>query len=234
MSDAISDLRFDRPDGLDRPNLKAAAAAGIRERILTGRYRPGEKINQDQLADEFGVSRLPIREALIVLEGEGLVHNIARRGAFVAPVSRDDIRDHYAIFGAVAGLAAARAAVSLTKDDYKELQARIDGMRDTSALSNVDDLCFAFHRHVNLAGSTLRLRAELRRLSEGIPARLFTFDPEWRNRARTDHQRILRALKTRDPERAYDSTRDHLRRSSEFAVARLEKLGFWAEEEGTA
>lgn len=231
MHDPISNSGLDGDDlfGLDRPNLKAAAAAKIRERILTGTYRPGEKVNQDALATEFGVSRLPIREALIVLESEGLVENIARRGAFIAEVSREDILDHYAIFGAIAGLAAARAATTMTTDDLARLRQLVTEMRDETSSTGVDRLCYRFHRCVNQAGARRRLRSELRRLSEGIPARLFTFAPEWQAQADADHVEILHALSCGDAVLAYESTREHLRRSGNFAVRRLELSGFWAD-----
>jgi DNA-binding GntR family transcriptional regulator len=230
MSDSISMAPASSPSTreLDRPNLKAAVASSIRELILGGSYRQGDKINQDQLAADFRISRLPIREALIVLEAEGLVENIARRGAFVAPVSRSDVLDHYAIFGAVAGIAAARAATELTDDQLAHLQAIIDQMRNTTDLSTVNALCFSFHREVNQAGAARRLRSELRRLSEGIPSKLFTFAPEWRAQADADHVLIHIALSRRDPELADKSTRDHLHRSGQFAVERLERAGFWS------
>jgi DNA-binding GntR family transcriptional regulator len=213
---------------LDRPNLKAAVASKIREMILGGVYRPGDKINQDQLAADFRISRLPVREALIVLEAEGLVANIARRGAFVASVSRSDVLDHYAIFGVVAGIAAARAATELTDEQLAHLQSMIDEMRNTANLSTINDLCVSFHREVNQAGASRRLRSELRRLSQGIPSRLFTSAPEWRAQADADHVLILIALSRRDPELADKSTRDHLHSSGVFAVERLEHAGFWS------
>ena len=99
---------------VSHPSLKDSAADYLREQILTGRLTPGTKIDQDEISDALGVSRLPVREALIELANEGLVDAVPRRGAFVARLERADIVDHYRIFGLVAGLAASRAATSLT------------------------------------------------------------------------------------------------------------------------
>ena len=92
-----------------RGNLADEVADHIRDSILTGRLRPGTRIDQDAIAKDMGVSRLPVREALISLDQEGLVRTLPRRGAYVERVQREDIADHYQLFGTVAGLAAARA-----------------------------------------------------------------------------------------------------------------------------
>ena len=78
-----------------RRNLAEDVSDHIRDGILTGRLRPGTRIDQDAIAQEFGVSRLPVREALIAWDQERLVRTIARRGAYVQRLERDDIADHY-------------------------------------------------------------------------------------------------------------------------------------------
>jgi DNA-binding GntR family transcriptional regulator len=194
---------------------------------MAGMYRPGDKVNQDQLAEEFGISRLPVREALIVLEAEGLIENIARRGAFVAQLSRDDIFDRYAVYGVVAGLAAARAAADATPDDFTALTSLIIEMKQAGDDPRLDGLCFDFHRRINIAGSTRHLRSELRRLSEGIPPRLFNYSSEWRAQAQQDHREILDALEAGNAKMAFDATSEHMNRSGKFAVSVLEHSGFW-------
>ena len=212
----------------DRRNLKAAVAAAIRDQVLTGRFRPGEKMNQEQLAEEFGTSRLPVREALIILETEGLVDNIARRGAFVAQLTREDIYDYYAVYGVVAGLAAARAAKRVTADNLAALNALIPGMEQEDEAARLNDLCVYFHRTINRAGSTRRLYSELRRLSEAFPPRLSHYPPQWRSQALREHQAILDALQAGDADTALAATAGHFSASGTLAVALLESKGFWA------
>ena len=86
-----------------RHNLADEVATHIRTAILAGRLRSGERIDQDAIADELGVSRLPVREALIALDKEGLVNTIPRKGSYVARIDREDIADHYEIFGQLSG-----------------------------------------------------------------------------------------------------------------------------------
>ena len=69
-----------RAESLRRPNLKQEAAQHVRDMIFSASVRPRERLDQDKIAEQLGISRLPVREALITLEAEGLVENIARRG----------------------------------------------------------------------------------------------------------------------------------------------------------
>ena len=105
-----------RAGTLNHPSLKDTAAAYLREQILTGQLTPGTKVDQDEISVALGMSRLPVREALIELAQESLIDAVPRRGAFVARLERADIIDHYRIFGLIAGLAGAGPRTSLTDD----------------------------------------------------------------------------------------------------------------------
>lgn len=212
---------------LERPNLKAAVALHIRELIFSGQLRPGSKVDQDELARQLGVSKLPVREALITLESEALVHNFPRRGAFVAPLDRTDVRDHYNIFGMVSGLAAERAATALTDeqvDELGELQQRLEA---STSPEEQERLNFTFHRLINRAGSGERLRSVLLLLGQSLPTRFFLNFPGWSEIAHPDHQDILEALRRRDPDAARRAVEHHLRDSADYAVRILEDRGFW-------
>lgn len=208
-------------------SLKDIAAAAIRERIFSGDLKPGSKVDQDALAAELGMSKLPVREALISLDSEGLINSIARRGAFVAELTRDDIRDHYQIFGTVAGLAAQRAATSLTDEQLDELTRLLKEMESVDDPVAQERLNHEFHRLINLAGQSRRLTSVLGLLSKSLPSHFYEFHTQWADTARKDHRRILRALKRRDAEAASKAMSDHLRRGADHAVAFLESTGFW-------
>jgi DNA-binding GntR family transcriptional regulator len=215
--------------GFRRPNLKEAVAAHVRDRILAGELRPGSKIDQDALAESLGVSKLPVREALLQMESEGLVRNIARRGAFVAELEPDDVRDHYYIFGLVSGLAAERAAERLTEDELDELGALVDEMDEVTDPERLETLNFEFHQLINRAGGSGRQLAILRILAASLPARFYSFTEAWPAEARRHHHEILASLRRRDAAAARYATVDHLRAGGEIAVEMLRERGFWAE-----
>ena len=95
--------------------------AHLRDLILTGRVRPGERVDQQALSDELHVSRSPIREALVVLAQEGLVQLSPNRGAFVADITQADIAEHYEVFGTISGRTASLAAEQLSDSQLADL-----------------------------------------------------------------------------------------------------------------
>ncbi len=94
----------------------------LKDGILTGRFRPGERLLENQLAEELGVSRTPIREALRMLEIENLVDLIPRKGAQVKEMSEKDIKDVLEIRKVLEELAAGLAAENITKQEINSLK----------------------------------------------------------------------------------------------------------------
>ncbi len=95
----------------------------IREDILKGNLRPGEKVAEPELAANFGISRTPIREAFRQLESEGYLTVIPRKGAVVASLSERDVAEFYAIKSILEGYAARIAAERLSEKDLERLEA---------------------------------------------------------------------------------------------------------------
>lgn len=106
--------------------ISAAAADALRRRILNGDIRAGAQLRQDALADEFGVSRIPIREALVQLEAEGLVRIIPHRGAFVAELSLEDLEELFELRALLEPRLLRRSAPLLDDADFAEAQAILD------------------------------------------------------------------------------------------------------------
>lgn len=94
----------------------------IRDAILKGSLKPGERVSEPELAERFGISRTPIREAFRQLESEGYLEVIPRKGAVVASLSERDIEEFYAIKIILEGFAARMAADNLTAKDIERLE----------------------------------------------------------------------------------------------------------------
>src|SRR2546421_6975169 len=95
-------------------NASVAATELIREAILDGRLPPGQRLKEEELARELGISRTPVREALLVLQTEGLVDAAPNRGAAVRSHDVDDLEDLYQLRALLEGYAARRAAANIT------------------------------------------------------------------------------------------------------------------------
>lgn len=140
-----------RTIGADHVALREQVLAELRRRIVDGDYAQGERLTETRLADDFGVSRNPVREALRVVEAEGFVQILPRRGAVVATLDETAVRDLFAVREQLETLAAGLAAERATKKDVDRLRRLLaDASAATEAkdFDRVAELNSAFHRAV--------------------------------------------------------------------------------------
>lgn len=215
-----------------RCNLKDDVASYVRELIFSGKLKPDSKIPQDAVAEALGVSKLPVREALIVLEAEGLVVSYPRRGAFVAQLTPDDIYDHYHLFGLLVSAAAERAATRISDEELAELENILEKMEQWDSEESAEgqeEYNDEFHRIINRSGGSRRMNSVLRSIAYGIPDRLYHRTRGWTEGAQHEHRELLDALKERDPERAAKAAAAHIDSGAADAVRILRESGFWDE-----
>jgi DNA-binding GntR family transcriptional regulator len=153
-------------------------ASYIRRLIFEGELRPGMRVPQDAIAQELGVSRIPVREALIVLEREGWVTNEMHRGAFINTLDEPTVRDHYELFGLIYGFAAKRALVRAADDLPEQLGAiQAKFARATTAEEHYD-LSIAFQGLIVKGAASPRINVALRAMSALVPGNFFEEVPE--------------------------------------------------------
>jgi DNA-binding GntR family transcriptional regulator len=212
--------------GVSRRSLSREVADYVRHQIVTGALRRGEKIPQDEVAGQLGLSRLPVREALIMLAGDGLVELRARRGAFVAEISRADIEDQYAIYGVVHGLAAARLVVAPNKEEVIAQLAALNERLKNADRSELMQIGAEFHRVINFTGGSHRQRTVLRALVRSVPAGFFEVDGS-SELALNGHIEILNAIRGDDSDVALTACAKHLKDEAQLVIQQLERRGFW-------
>ncbi len=140
-----------RTIGADHVALREQVLAELRRRIVDGDYAQGERLTETRLADDFGVSRNPVREALRVVEAEGFVQILPRRGAVVATLDETAVRDLFAVREQLETLAAGLAAERATPKDVARLRRLLDdasAATDGKDFDRVAELNSAFHRAV--------------------------------------------------------------------------------------
>ncbi len=187
--------------------MRAQAANELRDRILTGRLRPGDRLDLDQLTAEFGISRTPIREALLELSYEGLVVITPRSGMAVVGITPTDAVDNFAILAALAGKGAQMATERMGEAELGELQrlaADIDGSADVVEANR------RFHRAVNHAARSPRLLVYLRQAIRVVPGNYFELFPEQENRSKREHAALLRAMAAGDASMARRVAENHV------------------------
>jgi DNA-binding GntR family transcriptional regulator len=208
--------------GHSHTSLSARVASELRRGILTGRHRPGERLIEDRLSEEMGVSRMPIREALRTLAAEGLVEIQPRRGASVAEISVDAARDLVEVRATLEGLNARLAARHHEPGIMDELRNVLEQGNAAARSRNVDDLVRLngeFHDKLAQAGRNSILWDIMRTLRERTN---LVFAANGARRAQQDwdeHSKILAAVIDGDEQLAEMLAARHVRRAGEAALA---------------
>jgi DNA-binding GntR family transcriptional regulator len=177
----------------------------LEEAILDGELKPGERLRAEALAQRFGTSRTPIREALLQLEAQGLVEVEHNRGAVVRSFDRDDLRDLYEVRALIEPHAAARAATRIDDGDVARLEQLCD--EEDQLVANEQ-----FHAIILDAAQSPRLKVAMRAAS-GIPRPFrsaFWHDERQKTESLMCHRRLVSAFKAKDRDLAEATMRMHI------------------------
>ncbi len=207
------------------PLLSARAAEEIRAAILDGRLPPGSRIRQEELAVKLGVSREPIRHALKLLEQEGLVQTLPRRGTIVAPLDPQVIIDIYEFREAVEGLVAAKLAARRDFDPapLREIVAQGRSAIRMNDLERLIDLDLAFHTGLYEAAQN-RVIIDVMRAQWGQIRRVMAMTltvAGYRKHVWEEHAEILEAIAERQVSRARALAATHTRGARGLLTAHL-------------
>jgi DNA-binding GntR family transcriptional regulator len=207
-------------------NASVAATEVIRQAIVDGRLEPGQRLKEEELARELGISRTPVREALLVLQTEGLVVAEPNRGAMVREHDASDLDDLYQLRALLEGYAARRAATRVTEealDSLRESCDRFEALASGGELREIVRENLFFHNTIlDLAGSE-RLKDMVRKVVElPLVYRSYVwYTPEQQQISAHYHRQIVKALAARDPERAELVLKEHIFEARDLLVAHL-------------
>jgi len=203
--------------------IKGRAYDHIRRGILDATLPGGTALSEYQLADQIGVSRTPVREALKRLEHEGLVRSVPRRGTFVADLSVRDIVEIYEVRIPLEVLAARVSAERMGMDEAKELLAELERVEKLALQGRVEaarEHDVHLHKRIIASTSNGRLAQILATLDDQVhrirhralstPTRL--------SASLKEHRRVIEAILRRDSPGAEEAMRDHLHAARENAV----------------
>ena len=188
----------------------------LREKILKGVYKPGERLMEIHLADQLGVSRTPIREAIRMLELEGLVKMVPRKGAQVAKISKEDLQDVLEVRKALDTLSVKLACERITEDEIKLLNNAEREFEKALASKDVREIAeadVAFHDVIHSATKNGRLKSMISNLAERIYRYRFEYIKKQSDGGKTlmlEHREIMRCIESRDVESAVKATEIHI------------------------
>ena len=187
----------------------------LRDAILRGELTPGERLMEIPLAQKLGVSRTPVREAISMLEREGLAVTYPRRGARVAKMSEKDLDDVLEIREVLDTLAVSLACDNMTDEDLDRLEQAVDSFEESTKSKDVRSIVKQdenFHNIIYECSNNSRLRMILTNLKE----QMYRFRFEYVKDSSTyptliaEHREILLGLRARDKEQLVKLTKTHL------------------------
>lgn len=208
----------------------AAATELIRAAIVDGRLAPGQRLKEVQLARELGISRTPIREALLLLQAEGLVDASPNRGSTVRAYDVGELEDVYELRAVLEGHAARRAAARITPEALLELRGSCERFElivaDAGAPDRVTELVnenALFHEMILDACGSHRLSGMVRQLilTPLVYKSYIWYSPEQARLSFHAHEQLVKALEQRDAERADALMREHVFQARDVLLGHL-------------
>lgn len=209
--------------------LREVVCETLRDAIRKGVLKPGERLMEIQLAEELGVSRTPVREAIRKLELEGYVIMMPRRGTYVANLSIRDVNEVFEIRTSLDSLASGLAAERITDEELERLQrllVAIGGYIEANDMEKIvetdtefHDLLYQASRNSRLVGIIFNLREQLTRFrstSMSFPGRL--------KATLEEHRRIVEAIAQGDVQEAQAAAEYHMEKSEQTLLSSMEAL----------
>lgn len=185
-------------------------AMEIKNAILDGEFTPGTELIQEKLAEQLGVSRMPIREAFLILERDRFIHLMNGRKAIVREFSLEDLNEHYELRALLEGEAAAKAACKQT--DLAQLLQYHETMKTTSDHTEFRKLNRLFHEEIWTLSGGSRIHDLIASLWAHIPPVVMKDADQ---RSNQEHELIVRALRNHDEEGARKQMKEHIVRSQQ-------------------
>ncbi len=209
-------------------SLSEGVARSIREAIILGRFKPGAKIVENQLAKRIGISRSPVREAFRILEQEGLVTLTPRKGAKVTQISLKEAKETYAIRANLESLAAKLAVSNLKDGKIKRMENLLEKMSFKTKKNDINgilklnekfhDILLKSNDNIKLDHLIHSLRVQIQRFrvaSLSLPGRL--------KEVLSEHRKIVEACKQRDASLIEEYVKEHITQAGNKLLKNLER-----------
>jgi len=215
---------------LARAKTSAAVVDYIVEQLFEGRLRSGDRIDLDDVSETLGVSRLPVREAIVALERDGIVSTSYHKGVFVEPFDAESIRDDFEIMGLLSGLAVRRLADNPDSGTLEELQRLLSELKSVEPADKerigalVNEMMILEHR----AGGSRRLRAALRAHTGFLPQAFRFISNRNHDVTLRFHSRVIRSIRAGDGEKAAHYRLEDFKDAGQLVVRELERRGVMA------
>ncbi len=211
----------------DAVPVRGRAYEHLKAAILDGRFNPAERLTEEHLAEELGVSRTPVREALHKLESEGLIKPLETRGFIVSPDSKEEVEELFEIRSVLEGYALKIISEKISEGDLERLNGFIEKAEDALQRKRVNEILRwntkfhdTLHEMVAEKKRLHRLMVDMRKYVLRFRKNTLRY-PEAGKRTVDGHRKILLALRLKDPDLCERMMREHIRQAKEDALQSL-------------
>jgi DNA-binding GntR family transcriptional regulator len=170
--------------------------------VLTGKLRSGDRLDRNEIAAQLGLSRVPVQEAVIQLEHDGVVSTRYHRGAYVERFDEDVLLEHHELYGVLNGMASARAAAAPTPKLLRDLDTQMKGLRSTAATRVFPEHARIFRKTINDAYAGPRLSAAIRAAQIFMPPSFWSTYQDSHRELLQSYEDEFAAVRDRNPEAA--------------------------------
>lgn len=170
--------------------------------ILTGKLRSGDRLDRNEIAEDLGISRVPIQEAVVQLEHDGIVSTQYHRGAFIHRFDDAVLREHHEVYGVLNGIASARAATEADPELHATLRALTAGLRNSRDPRGFHETAWQYRQTVTEAHAGPRLQAAIRAAQTFIPRAFWSAYLDAPAELLGHYEAETAAIAGRDPEAA--------------------------------
>ncbi|TQQ84510.1 GntR family transcriptional regulator [Peptacetobacter hominis] len=209
--------------------LRDVVFESLRKAIVEGQLKPGQRMMEVQLAEQLGVSRTPVREAIRKLELEGLVIMLPRKGAYVADMSIKDIIDLLEVRAALEGLAASLAAERMDDAGIKKLKTISKELKKSVSESDLKEILkkdVEFHQCIFEASGNKRLAQMINALWEQVYRFREGYMSDY-NAALSiieEHESLIAAIENGECENAAKCAKDHIEKAEQYMIDKAESM----------
>jgi DNA-binding GntR family transcriptional regulator len=193
--------------------------------VLTGKLRSGDRVDRNEIAQELGLSRVPIQEAVVQLEHDGILSTQYHRGAYVERFDEAIVREHHELYGLLSGIASARAAVDGLPRILDALGALIDVMRGSKESRGFQETAWQFRRVVNNEYAGPRLQAAIRASQTFMPRAFWMGYLNNHDEMLPFYQAEAAAIRRRDPDGARTACVERSEAMARIMLAELVRRG---------
>ncbi len=183
----------------------------LKKRIVYLDYKPKQVLNIKELAKEFGVSPMPVREVLILLESEKLIHIIPNNGIYVNDISFQELKDVFEIRLFLVGLSGKLSAQRVTTEELNKMKELLEKIKQEKDRKKLIQLDAEFHDLVNYSTKNQTLAETLKRLRNQI-GRLWFFAKEndtYSQKIPEDFEELIKALENKEQNKSEQIMKDH-------------------------